>query len=120
MICGARSRQGTVCERERGHVGCHEAYVDGDGRRWWGEMRLTKAQKRHMLRMLRAESDASMWVSPWRSEWRTFDRLEALGLCKVTKREGGPYSRSYWDARLTDDGRRLANGLKREAERSTA
>jgi hypothetical protein len=36
--CGAISRQGNVCAREQGHEGCHEVYVDGDGRRWWGEM----------------------------------------------------------------------------------
>jgi len=39
MWCGARSAQGTICERERGHGGCHEAFVEGDSRRWWGDAR---------------------------------------------------------------------------------
>jgi hypothetical protein len=37
--CDAESAQGNVCAREKGHVGCHEVYVDGDGRRWWGDAR---------------------------------------------------------------------------------
>lgn len=41
MICWARSAQGHRCAREAGHVGCHEVYVDGDGRRWWGDARVT-------------------------------------------------------------------------------
>jgi len=39
--CGAVSNQGTVCERAP-HAegdGCHEAFVDGDSRRWWGDAR---------------------------------------------------------------------------------
>lgn len=37
--CRALSRQGNFCAREEGHVGCHEVYVDGDGRRWWDDIR---------------------------------------------------------------------------------
>lgn len=37
--CGAVSRQYSVCAREKGHDGCHEVYIDGDGRRWYGDMR---------------------------------------------------------------------------------
>jgi hypothetical protein len=40
-MCGARSAQGTVCERPP-HAegdGCHEAFVGGDSRRWWGDAR---------------------------------------------------------------------------------
>lgn len=39
MSCGARSAQGNVCARDARHRGCHEVYVDGDGRRWWGDAR---------------------------------------------------------------------------------
>lgn len=38
-LCGAQSAQGTICEREPGHGGCHEAFIDGDSRRWWGDAR---------------------------------------------------------------------------------
>lgn len=37
--CKAISRQGNVCARPEHHDGCHEVYVDGDGRRWWGDVR---------------------------------------------------------------------------------
>lgn len=37
-VCRAVSRQGNVCARPVGHIGCHEVYVDGDGRRWWGSI----------------------------------------------------------------------------------
>lgn len=39
LECEALSNQGTKCARIPGHVGCHERYVDGDGRRWWGDSR---------------------------------------------------------------------------------
>lgn len=35
MKCDGRSNEGNVCERDLGHVGCHEAWIDGDSRRWW-------------------------------------------------------------------------------------
>lgn len=38
-LCGARSAQGSICERQPGHGGCHEAWIDGDSRRWWGDAR---------------------------------------------------------------------------------
>lgn len=35
--CGAWSAQGSRCTREPEHAGCHEALIDGDSRRWWGD-----------------------------------------------------------------------------------
>ena len=39
VVCGSRSAQGTICAREPGHTGCHEAFIEGDSRRWWGDSR---------------------------------------------------------------------------------
>lgn len=39
LFCEALSAQGNVCTRPPEHEGCHETYVDGDGRRWYGDMR---------------------------------------------------------------------------------
>jgi len=37
--CRALSRQGNFCARPKDHDGCHEAFIDGDGRRWYGDIR---------------------------------------------------------------------------------
>lgn len=54
-VCDAVSMQGNACQREREHVGCHEALIDGDSRRWWGDAR---------------------WA-PW--EWITYDWTVGAG-----------------------------------------
>lgn len=58
--CGALSRQGNFCERPENHEGCHEAGIDGDSRRWWGDVRDDPANLSSLLRFadLHAESRA--------------------------------------------------------------
>ncbi len=38
-LCGAQSKQGTICIREKDHGGCHEGIRDDDLSRWWGDAR---------------------------------------------------------------------------------
>jgi hypothetical protein len=108
-----------VCARERGHIGCHEAFVEGDSRRWWGDMKLTKPQRRHLLAML----DNPDGRTPWRAEWKSFERLEALGLCRIERvrhefhfaARGGGFHTYRYVATLTNDGRDLATSLRKDA-----
>ena len=61
--CQAQSREGSVCEREHRHEGCHEQFVDGDSRRWWGDWSdSTFRQMAESVEMVDAGESSEDWA----------------------------------------------------------
>jgi hypothetical protein len=65
--CESVSIEGNRCEQNRSHVGCHEAMVDGDSRRWWdwepetpGEL----PERRLIVTMAAHEGLSGEWYGP--------------------------------------------------------
>lgn len=86
--CGAMSRQGNTCAREPGHIGCHEVYVEGDGRRWWGD---TRALLGATMVSARSKSGRRWEVHSFSATWDEY-HLYPLGGDVVRAQVGGKFN----------------------------